>query len=347
MSQRFFNYLQVDRSFLLLVFVFSYFLVISNRIKAGMLSWYTLTPEGPLMNFLAALVIFTLVRFLLNRQQGKPQPSRSWMQYLKTFGLTLLSYLAFTNGMGFVIASAFGNLARNFNPESLLYNNLTHIVDCVLYGGIYLAYYHYQQAQQYRQQLADYNQQLAQLKIQQLKAQLNPHFVFNALNTLDELITVDAKQASNYLNDFAALYRLSLQHADQQLVPLSEELAFARHYFQLMQSRLSAGYKLTINIDTAERWLLPPFSLQLLLENVFLHNSASEEAPLTVTITLQQNHVHVSNTLSAKQHKTAGNGIGLANLGKQWLCLTGKNIEIKQDEQQFSVSLPLIKESHV
>ncbi|MBV2130343.1 sensor histidine kinase [Arsukibacterium indicum] len=345
MLQRYFNYLQVDRTFLLLVFIFSYFLVISNRVRAGMLSWYTFTPEGPLANFLAALVIFSLVRFWLNRLQTKPQSSAGWPQYLSIAAITLLCYLLFTNGVGLLIASLFGNVARNFNTETLLHSNVNHLVDSVLYAGIYLAYYHYQQAQRYRQQVADYNEQLAQLKIQQLKAQLNPHFVFNSLNTLDELIAVDGRQASDYLNAFAQLYRLSLQHAELQLVPLSQELEFARQYFRLMQQRLGEGYQLTItNEPLAPGYLLPPFSLQLLLENALLHNSGS----LEVSITLQHDYLQVSNPLQPKPHKALGNGVGLANLSKQWLFLTGKNIDINQDGQQFTVRLPLIREqSHV
>lgn len=349
MLHRLFNYLQVDRTFLLLIFIFSYFLVISNRVRAGMLSWYTFTPEGPLVNFLAALVIFTLVRFWLNRLQATPHSAAGALQYLSIFGISLLCYLAFTNGIGLFIAIVFGNVARNFNAQSLLYSNLNDVVDSVLYAGIYLAYYHFQQAQQYRQQLADYNQQLAQLKIQQLKAQLNPHFVFNALNTLDELIAIDPEHASIYLHDFANLYRLSLQHTERQLVPLSQELAFARHYFQLMQHRLGEGYSLTITVDKTEAdYLLPPFSLQLLLENALLHNGGSLQQPLQIKISLQQDFLQIHNPLQPKQHKATSNGVGLANLGKQWLFLTGKNIDVNQDEQQFTIRLPLIREqAHV
>jgi len=151
--------------------------------------------------------------------------------------------------------------------------------------------------------------------------------------------------ASNYLHDFANLYRLSLQHADQQLVPLSQELTFARHYFQLMQGRLGEGYTLTIEVDqTAVNYLLPPFSLQLLLENALLHNSGSLQQPLPIKIILKQDYLQISNPLQPKLHKVAGNGIGLANLGKQWLFLTGKNIDLNQNNQLFNVRLPLIRE---
>lgn len=344
MLQRLLAYLQVDRTFLLLVFLFSYFLVISNRVKAGMLSWYTFTPEGPLMQFLAALLIFCVLRFWLNRHRSSQQQPLSLTNYARILLLALLCYLLFNNGMGLFIAALFGNISKNFNGAVLLHANLGYVVDLALYAGIYLAYIHSKQAVVYRQQLADYNAQLAELKIQQLKAQLNPHFVFNALNTLDELISVEPARASDYLNNFAELYRISLHNSQQQAVPLMQELTFARHYFNLMQLRLGEHYHLQIQVDTNEAaaFLLPPFTLQLLLENALLHNQATVATPLLIIIELQHTRLVVTNPLQAKLLGAKGNGIGLANLAKQFLFLTGQNIEIKQSAAQFSVSLPLI-----
>lgn len=347
MLQRFLAYLQVDRAFLVLVFCFSYFLVISNRVKAGMVSWYTVTPEGPLMQFLAALLIFSVLRFWLNRHHAAQQQALTWRHYARILLLALLCYVLFNNGIGLLIAAAFGNLSKNFNSAVLLQANLGYVVDLALYAGIYLAYLHIQQAAAYRQQLADYNAQLAELKIQQLQAQLNPHFVFNSLNTLDELISVDPSQASQYLHDFADLYRLSLQNSQQQAVPLAQELRFAQHYFRLMQLRLSEHYQLEIAVDhqAAVAFLLPPFTLQLLLENALVHNQASAAAPLLMRIALQQHQLVVSNPYQPKQGVVKGNGIALANLAKQFLFLTGHSIEIQQTAEQFSVSLPLISQA--
>lgn len=347
MLQRLLAYLQVDRTFLLLVFLFSYFLVISNRVKAGMLSWYTFTPEGPLMQFLAALLIFSVLRFWLNRHKVAPKQQILPRDYARILLLALLCYLLFNNGIGFLIAAVFGNISKNFNSAILLQANLGYMIDLVLYAGIYLAYIHSKQAAVYRQQLADYNAELAELKIQQLKAQLNPHFVFNSLNTLDELISVEPARASDYLNNFAELYRISLQNSQQQAVPLMQELTFARHYFNLMQLRLGEHYQLQIQVDTNEAaaFLLPPFTLQLLLENALLHNQATVATPLLIIIELQHARLVVTNPLQAKPRGAKGNGIGLANLAKQFLFLTGKNIEIKQSATQFSVSMPLITQS--
>lgn len=349
MWQAFLRYLQVDRTFLLLVFVFSYLLVISNRVRAGMMSWYVLTPEGPLASFAAALLIFVLLRFWLNRQAEVAPSGNRHSIYLRSFTLGLGAYLLFTNALGLLIAALFGNLARNFNPETLLHSNLSQVVDFVLYAGLYLAYHHSQQAAAYRQQLADYQQQLAALQLQQLKAQMNPHFVFNALNTLDELIAVAPEQASSYLQHFASLYRMSLRYAEQQLVPLSDELNFARHYFQLMQLRLGDGYQLEIKADDqAATYWLPPFSLQLLLENALLHNQGSAAQPLRVAVVVRDGRLEISNPLQPKPVPVTGNGVGLANLAKQWLFLSGENIRISRDTQQFSVSLPLLEEhAHV
>lgn len=347
MWHRLLTFLQVDRTFMLLVFLFSYFLVISNRVRAGMLSWYTFTPEGPLIEFCSALLIFTLLRFWLSRQQRLGELQQKWQQYLRIFFITLGCYLAFNNGIGLLFAMIFDTFDRNFNVNTLLLSNLSQIIDIVLYSGIYLAYQHSQQAAQYRQQLAEYHQQLAQLKIQQLKAQLNPHFVFNSLNTLDELISVAPEQASQYLHDFAELYRLSIHNTEQQLVPLSQELQFAKHYFQLMQTRLGAGYQLQIDtIANAAQFFLPPFTLQLLIENAFLHNRGSVTEPLWISIKLQQNGLQVCNTFRPKKHISASNGISLQNLSKQFLFLAGSNIEITRNVHNFAVYLPLIRENN-
>ncbi len=345
MYQRLLTYLQLDRTFLLLIFLFSYFLVISNRVRAGMLSWYTFTPEGPVMQFCSALLIFLLMRFWLNRYNSSDAQPLSWQQYSGIFMITLLCYLAFNNGIGLLVAALFGNIARNFTAETLLQANINDIFSAILFAGIYLAYSHRKQAEHYRQQLADFAQQVSQLKIQQLKAQLNPHFVFNALNTLDELISTDTTRASAYLHDFSALFRLSMQNAEQQLVSLSQELAFARHYFQLMQTRLGEGYQLDIEtIDNAAHFFLPPFTLQLLLENALVHNYGSVVKPLTVQIQLQHHGLTVSNPQQAK-NSAHSNGIGLANLSKQFLFLTGKNISIINDAERFAVCLPLLREA--
>ncbi|MCF4008867.1 sensor histidine kinase [Rheinheimera sp. UJ63] len=346
MLQRFYAYLQVDRPFLLGIFCFSYFLVISNRVRAGMVSWYTFTPEAPIVTFCSALLIFLLVRYCLNRFQHTDDGQLSWLKMLQIICVSLLVYLAFNNSISLLISVMFNTVERNFSPNLLLSKNLGDIVDVVLFAGIYLARYHWQAASRYQQQVADYNQQLAQLTIQQLKAQLNPHFIFNALNTLDELINVDQKQASRYLHDFAALYRLSMHNATQQLVPLAQEIEFAEYYFKLMQTRVGPGYQLAIDPALrSNQSLLPPFSLQLLLENVFLHNHGSLAAPLLVDISLQQQRVVVSNPLQPSAKKTrSGNGIGLTNLAKQFLFLTGRNLDISQANQRFSVSLPLVEE---
>ncbi|MBZ9613206.1 sensor histidine kinase [Rheinheimera maricola] len=342
MLQRFMAYLQVDRTFLLLVFLFSYFMVISNRVRSGMLSWYTFTPEGPIAQFLSALLIFILLKFWLTRHKFAKQ-QLNWRHYLQILIIALLCYLAFSNMTGLLIAAIFGNIARNYNANALLQANLSYIVEVVIYAGIYLAYHHSKQAEQYRQQLADYNQQLAQLHIQQLKAQMNPHFVFNSLNTLDELITLDPERASQYLDNFAGLYRLSLHNAEKQLVDLAKEIEFSAHYFKLMQARVGEGYQLQIQQDTLPAGrVIPPFTVQVLLENVFLHNQGSNAAPLQINISATPDSLVVTNLRRPKAKVQAGNGIGLKNLARQLRFLTGRNLHIDEQEHKFSVTVPLM-----
>ncbi|MDP4529528.1 histidine kinase [Alkalimonas delamerensis] len=342
MLRRWMMYLQVDRTFLVLVFLFSYFLVISNRVGAGMISWYTVVPDGPIFQFIAALFIFSLVRFWLNRQALSQKPQLGWHHYGFICLIALVCYLLFSNGISLLIAIAFDTVALNFNADTLLQINLGYVADMVIYSGIYLAYTHSKQAEAYREQLSDYQQQLAQLKIQQLKAQLNPHFVFNSLNTLDELIATDPNHASQYLHDFAELYRLSLQNTDQQLVPMMQELQFAKRYFQLLQARLGPGYQLSIEANDVEHYVLPPFSLQLLLENALQHNQGSSEQPLVIRMYLSDQLV-ITHPMQRRLQAKNGHGIGLQNLAKQFLFLTGQGVTVEQTDDSFTVKLPLIK----
>ncbi|WNO59612.1 sensor histidine kinase [Rheinheimera sp. MMS21-TC3] len=346
MFQRLLDYLQLDRKFLVLIFLFSYFTVVAERIKAGMVSWYTFTPEGPLVQFCFALVIFVVVRYWINRLTINTKLTVTIWRYSAIALMTLVLYLALTNSISLVIALIFNTVQRNFNGPTLLANNLSNIVDVLLYTSIYLAYYHYQQLNLYRNQLNDYNQQLTQLKIQQLKAQLNPHFIFNSLNTLDELICQNPEQASEYLHHFAGLYRLSLQNSQQQLIAVSQEVEFAEHYFNLMQGRLGAGYYLTIK-DAAKKALgtIPPFTLQVLLENVFCHNQGSAKMPVEITITLKPDSIEVSNPLRPKITPQVSNGIGLSNLSRQLQFLTGQDLNITNDGKLFNVSVPIVTES--
>jgi LytS/YehU family sensor histidine kinase len=186
--------------------------------------------------------------------------------------------------------------------------------------------------------LNKYNQALAESKIIQLKNQINPHFLFNNLNVLDQLIEEDKNTASDFLNNFAELYRVVLEVSDKKLIPLKEEIAFAKKYFYLMQQKYGNAYKLVFNIQKEEGFIVP-MTLQLLIENAIKHNIGSSQNPVVIEVDCK-NKIKISNTLKPKQKIDLKSGKALKNLKTQYMLLSNQKINILKDENTFTVTIP-------
>ncbi len=174
-----------------------------------------------------------------------------------------------------------------------------------------------------------------------LKAQVAPHFLFNSLNTLGWLIERDPRRALEFNQDLAEVYRYILAAHRRELVPLAEELAFATRYFNLLRRRF--GDELELLVEEAgvrgEEWLLPPISLQTLLENAVKHNSHSRKNPLRVTISFADNCVVVGNAKRPRPQAVDGERVGLCNLDDRCRLALGRAVEIS-DGAEFTVRVP-------
>lgn len=181
-----------------------------------------------------------------------------------------------------------------------------------------------------------------QIQLDSLKNQLNPHFLFNSLNTLSWLINDDKAKSQQYLQKLSQVLRYSLSMQEQSLVSLKEELTLVESYIFLLQIRFGENLQVTQNIHEAHKFNIPPLSLQLLIENAIKHNVISSSKPLLLSIetNLENNTLMVSNSLNIKPN-SEGTGIGLVNLNERFKILVGKEIEIEQDAH-FTVILPLI-----
>jgi len=179
-----------------------------------------------------------------------------------------------------------------------------------------------------------------------LKSQVNPHFLFNSLNTLSSLIAQNEKEAETFLNEMSKVYRYMLRGDDEQLVPLQTELKFIDSYIHLLDKRYgqSLQVKTTINEDDKEK-LVPPLSLHVLIENAFTQNSMSKTEPLLITISSKgDNEILVRNN---RKPKMVSNAIdfesGLDNLVSKYRLLGTGSVVIKDDLHHRSIFLPLIQ----
>jgi hypothetical protein len=345
MKNRLLNTIYTHRFFLLFTLLFGYIASIQTRLVAGRdLNAYLFTPEAALAGFINALVIYFIMSQIM-QQLHKKQADFSLRMALQLLGTSLLIYLLFSNLFSYLIALAFDTVERNFNQQTLLIVQLNRLLDVIIYGGFFLAYNYYQKNREKAAAIAAYDLSISASRIAQLKAQLNPHFLFNNLNVLDQLIEEDKNTASAFLNDFAELYRYVLESSDRKLVPLEEEWKFAQQYFRLMQHKYQDDYLLELNGTIPDDRLIPPLTLQLLLENAIEHNMGTRQYPIKIQVDFSES-ITVSNTYAPKPSKKTTGGRSLKNLQQQYALLSSAPITIRTEADEFIVSLPFILSSH-
>lgn len=178
---------------------------------------------------------------------------------------------------------------------------------------------------------------------QSLKDQLNPHFLFNALNVLSNLVYENPDTSAKFIRQLSRIYRYVLDVQQEELVPLEKELDFAENYLALQKIRFEEGLEYAIAVKQTVPGQLPPLSLQLLLENAIKHNVASKQQPLRIRITLEKDELVVTNDLQPKTSLPEDSaGVGLSNISKRYELLSERTMTISNDGKSFTVRLPVL-----
>jgi len=193
-------------------------------------------------------------------------------------------------------------------------------------------------------QIADHLQtELSQIKFEVLKSQINPHFMFNSLNVLSGLINKDVKKAQQFIDEFSHIYRYVLETIEQPVAAVSRELDFTRSYLFLQQIRYGKDLSYSINIPADYLdLLLPPLSLQVVLENATKHNIINEKKPLRIEIFNEGLFLVVKNNIQPKVSKGISTGLGLKNLVKRYSLISDQEPVFLVETNHYVAKLPLI-----
>lgn len=175
-----------------------------------------------------------------------------------------------------------------------------------------------------------------------LKQQVNPHFLFNSLNTLKSMVDMQDPHSSEFIIKLSDFYRFTLESRKMDLISLSEELKILNSYTYLLKARFEEGFEVenTISID-CDRVSIPPFTLQLLIENCIKHNVVSLDKPLHIKLYNDENFIIVENKIQLKRGELS-TGVGLDNINQRFTHLIHKEIEIEKNETVFKVKIPII-----
>lgn len=177
-----------------------------------------------------------------------------------------------------------------------------------------------------------------------LKNQINPHFLFNSMNILSSLIPVNPNTAVKFTKQFSSVFRTILEMNDELIIPLEQELDFIKSYLYLQKMRFDKSLEIQVRIAKSKLQSgIPPFGLQLLVENAIKHNIVSEEMPLNISISNNGDYLQVINNLQLRGGNRASTGIGLKNLRARYSLLTDKPIKLQNDGNFYVAKIPLIE----
>lgn len=188
------------------------------------------------------------------------------------------------------------------------------------------------------------DKEIKQVELTVLQHELDPHFIFNSLTTLNHLIVTDPETAYLYNNRLAEVYKYVLVNRKRELVPLYREMEFIESYFFLLRIRHDNKLQLSTQVsETGDRRIMvPPCSLQTLVENAIKHNEFSDDRPLKISIAVNGEFVKISNNVQPKPYLAESTRIGLKNLQARYRLVSNKNIQVENRDQTFLVRLPLI-----
>ena len=182
-------------------------------------------------------------------------------------------------------------------------------------------------------------------RFETLKSQIDPHFLFNAMNTLYTLVETEPKKAREFVSSFSQLYRKVLTSRERTIVPVQEELELVHHYLFLQRIRFGESLQVTVEVPArALTGYLPPFTLQMLLENAIKHNVISAAHPLHIAITVEGDHLIVRNDLLARGTKEVGTGTGLDNIRRRYTMLGAQEPTFTVSDTHYTASVPILSQ---
>ena len=292
-----------------------------------------------LFTFVSLLILFAMntVLFGFNR----PTARITWGKMILSFVLT--GFASNLMGQGFVfLHHQFDIPAIDAMVHHYLHPLRDFIITCIVTGSCYMIH-----LIRKSQLVSVENEQLRSENLvnqfEALKNQLNPHMLFNSLNTLRSLIRETPDKAQDYLQELSRVLRYTLQGNECMSVTLREEMEFVSAYNFLLKMRYEENLEFDIRIEEgAETLLLPPMSVQLLIENAVKHNEISNRHPLVIRVCTTGKQLTVSNPIQRKKTASGGLQIGLANLAKRYSLLFKEEIEVREDNNTFIVTIPLI-----
>jgi len=288
-----------------------------------------------------ALLMWYFNIFILQREPAKNR--KQSISYTKLL-TSLLFGLGVMLGLAWIQQLILSHI--NFGPVMLMVEVRGILINLIFYMFLHLLQQNYEN-QHVSMELELIRNDNLGAQYELLKQQVNPHFLFNSLNTLKAMVETGDQEAVEFILKLSNFYRFTLESRKHDLINVSEEMEILKAYLFLQKARFDEGF--TFESDLDERvlnTLIPPFTLQLLVENCIKHNVVSLQKPLHIRLYRENDQIVVENQVQPKAGDNNSLGVGLKNINLRYSHLLDKQIDIISNEKVFQIKLPLIYEYH-
>lgn len=300
--------------------------------------------EACMATMLYAFFIWELNEFLMLTIRGM-YPT---FEQTKKRALIQVAIYPFTSLLIILILTGFFDLTRwwgfDYEFRHYIFDYSVTLIFTLMGAAVYEGFYIFDKWRVTTLETEQLKRENLQSQFESLKNQVNPHFLFNSLNSLSSLIEEDEKKAGIFIEELSRVYRYLLKSNEWELTTLKAELEFIHSYFYLLSTRYGDNVRLHVSVSPfCEKLQIPPLTLQLLVENAVKHNVISRNRPLDIRIYNESAwRLVVSNTLQRKDTKVLSNKVGLTNIISKYRLLGQQEPQIEENNTTFRVVLPLI-----
>lgn len=301
------------------------------------------------LNVLYGIIIGTSIslsgvisRFIIGKYNFTKKP-------IKTYVILLVAIFLFITIDVLLVNTIWYRFVHNVPFESIFKSSIIIITSIVtIFVGLTIFFIILSKSFMTRFLNSEKDKQIAimeaeKAKFETLKSQINPHFLFNSLNTLSTLILINPKRADEFTSKLSNIYRYVLDHQDEDLVTVVQEIDFAKDYLKLQAIRFSNNFTIDIEEFKGDKnSMIIPLSLQLLLENIFKHNIISQKNKVVISIGFEDNYIIVRNNKTAEKEIKDSHSVGLSNILNRYELVCDDECFIEETTKSFTVKLPLV-----
>mgnify|MGYP000601082930 CR=1 FL=1 len=262
------------------------------------------------------------------------------------FSIAFVSAILFVHFIGSQLLQQI--IGINFNLKSGVQYILPIIFVSLMTMAVYEAIYFFLKLKNSTRIEEQSKQAIVQAQLDALRNQAQPHFFFNTMNTLRDIIDQNTKnEAMDFVDKISDVYRFILESGESNLIPLSDEIEFVKSYLHIQSERFGENLEVIWELDGSENQLLiVPISLQLLIENAIKHNVVSRSRPLRIKVNVANETISVSNPIQTKTTRITSTNLGLANIQKRYALITDRPVTISNGGI-FKVEVPLLNQAAI